>query len=85
MGKFSKFKDILKIGTAVAKPFAPGAVGTALSAVNAALADAPGSTNAEEALKTLAKDNDEQTEAILALLAHVKKQDDRIAKLEARG
>lgn len=74
MSKFDKFKEILSIGSAVAKPFVPGAAGTALSAVTAAInahPDKPSDASAA-ALKKLAEDNDEQTAAILALHERVK-------------
>jgi hypothetical protein len=75
MSKFDKFKEILNIGSAVAKPFVPGAAGTALSAVTAALNAHPErpSDASADAIKKLAADNDEQTAAILALHERVKK------------
>lgn len=74
MSKLDKFKEILNIGAAVAKPFVPGSAGTALSAVTEAInshADKPSDATAA-ALKKLAEDNDEQTAAILALHERVK-------------
>lgn len=80
MSKFGKFKEILSIGSAVAKPFVPGAAGTALSAVTDALNSHPEKPPPaiDDALKKLAADNDEQTAAILAL-------HERIKKLEAKA
>jgi hypothetical protein len=72
--KKSKFREILKIGSAVAKPFVPGSVGSILDAVNGHLDPKTGKgTDVEKALQTLAEDNDAQSEAILALHERVKK------------
>lgn len=76
MSKFSKFKDIFKIGSGVAKVFVPGGVGKVLDVVNAGLNDDNDPANTES-LKALAADNDEQTQAILAL-------HERVKALEAR-
>jgi hypothetical protein len=86
MGKFDKFKDILAIGTALGKPFIPGAAGTALDAVNQALhggQDKP-SAASSDAIKQLAADNDEQTKAILSMFEYVKKLEARIIELESK-
>jgi hypothetical protein len=75
MGKFDKFKDILKIATPIAKPFVPGAAGTILDQVNGILND-PKQPN-EDAVKALAarvdEYNNEQDKAILALHDRLKK------------
>jgi hypothetical protein len=72
MSKFSKFKEILAIGSAVAKPFVPGQVGSVLDAVNGHLNKGGINGPLPDALKNLAADNDEQTQAILALHERVK-------------
>jgi hypothetical protein len=72
MSKFGKFKEILAIGSAVAKPFVPGGVGSVLDAVNKGINDKKDPLNVE-VLRKLAADNDEQTAAILALHERVKK------------
>jgi hypothetical protein len=72
MSKFSKFKEILAIGSAVAKPFVPGQVGSVLDAVNGHLHKGGIAGPLPDALKKIAADNDEQTEAILALHARLK-------------
>ncbi len=77
----SKFSDILKgvkIGAAVAKPFVPGGVGSILDTVTNTLGSHPGGeecscTNCQAALKKLAADNDEQTQAIFALHQRLQK------------
>ncbi|HEV7698652.1 MAG TPA: hypothetical protein VGO43_00340 [Pyrinomonadaceae bacterium] len=68
----SKLKDLLKIGTAVAKPFAPGAVGSVLEAVNSSIQD-KGDVQNEGALKALANRVDECEHAILVLHERLKK------------
>lgn len=70
MSKFGKFKEILNIGSAVAKPFVPGAAGSILEKVNEGLQGV--STGAgTDAVKNLAAKvdeyNNQQDEAILAL------------------
>lgn len=77
MSKFNKFKDILAIGSAVAKPFVPGGVGKVLDEVNDTLGSRRVSPASADAIKQLAADNDEQTQAILAL-------HERVKALEAR-
>lgn len=74
MSKFNKFKDILAIGSAVAKPFVPGGVGSVLDAVNKTLHTEgnPASGKIADSLKQLAADNDEQTAAILTLHERLK-------------
>jgi hypothetical protein len=72
MSKFGKFKEILSIGSAVAKPFVPGSVGKVLDAVNGQLEKGGASAASSDAIKQLAADNDEQTAAILALHERVK-------------
>lgn len=72
MSKFGKFKDILAIGSEVAKPFVPGGVGKVLDAVNGHLNKGGASPASAESLKQIAADNDEQTQAILALHERVK-------------
>lgn len=71
MSKFDKFKEIFKVGSAVSRPFVPGGVGSILDAVNKGLADKDDPANAQ-AITDLARDNDEQTQAILALHERVK-------------
>lgn len=68
----SKFKDILAIGSAVAKPFVPGVAGSVLDAVNNHLSKGGASDASAAAAKAIAADNDEQTRAILALHERVK-------------
>lgn len=68
----SKLKDILKIGTAVSRPFVPGAAGSVLDAVNASIQD-KGDVANEGALKALAARVDEQEHAILVLHERLKK------------
>lgn len=72
MSKFNRFKEILAIGSAVAKPFVPGGVNSILDAVNKGIAD-KGDPNNEAVLKTLAEVNDQQTEAILRLHERIKR------------
>jgi hypothetical protein len=72
MGKLTDILKVVKVGLPVAKVFVPGGVGQVLDVVNKSIADDSDPAN-EEALRTLAKVNDEQTEAILALHARVKK------------
>ena len=70
-----KLKDIFKIvkvGTAISKPFVPGAVGSVLDEVTKSIED-KGDPQNEGALKTMAEVNDQQTEAILALHERVRK------------
>lgn len=84
MSKLNKFKDILGIGSAVAKPFVPGQVGSVLDAVNGHLSKGGVNGALPDSIKQLAADNDEQTKAILALHARNEDQERRIAALEAR-
>lgn len=72
MSKFDSILKAVKIGSGVAKVFVPGAAGSVLDAVNKGLDNASDPATAE-LLKTIAKDNDEQTQAILALHERVKK------------
>ncbi len=72
MSKFENVLKAVKIGSGVAKVFVPGAAGSVLDAVNKGLEKADDPATAE-LLKTIAKDNDEQTQAILALHERVKK------------
>jgi len=72
MSKFGKFKDIFKIGSGVAKVFVPGGVGKVLDVVNQGLDNDDASIANADALKALAADNDEQTQAILALHERLK-------------
>jgi hypothetical protein len=78
MSKKGKFKELFKIGSAIAKPFIPPAGGSVLDAVNDHLNPAIGKgTDVEKALQTLAEDNDEQSQAILALHERVKRLEGR--------
>jgi hypothetical protein len=74
MSKFGKFKEIFGIGSAIAKPFVPGAAGSILDAVTKGLDSTgnPASGKTADAIKQLAADNDEQTQAILALHERIK-------------
>jgi hypothetical protein len=74
MSKFDSILKAVKIGSGVAKVFVPGAVGKVLDEVNKNLESDPTNTKAIEAL---AKDNDEQTQAILALHERVKKLENK--------
>lgn len=79
--KFSKFKEIFSVVAPIAKPFVPGAAGTVLDAVTKGMAanpQSPPSPASADAIKQLAADNDEQTQAILVL-------HDRIKVLEKRA
>lgn len=67
MGAFNKFKDILKIGSGIAKPFAPGAVGSILDVVSTTLDKGGASMASTNAVKELAAHVDELGEAILVL------------------
>ncbi|MEO7538876.1 MAG: hypothetical protein ABIV21_02530 [Pyrinomonadaceae bacterium] len=73
MGAFNKFKDILKIGAGVARPFAPGAVGSILDVVNATLDKGDASPTSAGALQELAAHVDETGEAILVLHRRIEK------------
>lgn len=79
MSKLDKFKSIFDAAAAIAKPFVPGAAGTALDAVTTALNGHPQepSKPSADAIKQLAADNDEQTAAILALHERVKRLEER--------
>lgn len=70
MSKFDSILKAVKIGSGVAKVFVPGAVGKVLDEVNKNLESDPTNTKAIEAL---AKDNDDQTAALLALHERVKR------------
>ncbi len=83
-GKFDKFKDILAIGSAVAKPFIPGGVGKVLDVVNSSLSKGGVSGPLPESIKQLAADNDEQTQAILALHQRNEDQEQRLRAIEAK-
>lgn len=83
MSKKDKFREIFKIGSAVAKPFVPGAVGSVLEGVNEAL-EKRGPTNAEPALKLIAKVNDEQTADIEELTQAILALHERVKRLEAK-
>jgi hypothetical protein len=67
MSKLGKFKDILAIGSAVGKPFLPGAAGSILDAVNGHLSMGGASDASKASAQQLAADNDEQTAAIIRL------------------
>ena len=71
-GKFDKFKEIFNIASTVAKPFVPGGANSVLDAVNNGLNKGNPSPASADAIKKLAQDNDEQTQAILALHERVK-------------
>lgn len=71
-----KLKDIfkgIKVGVDVGKIFAPGGVGKVLDVVSKGLDPSDASVSKDEAIKELARVNDEQTEAILALHERVRK------------
>lgn len=68
----NKFKDIFKIGAAVAKPFVPGAAGSILEAVTKSLDDTDDVQNVG-ALKALAERVDECEHAILVLHKRLEK------------
>lgn len=74
MGKLDKLSKILKIGSAVGKPFLPGAAGSILDAVTKSIADEDDPQNVE-GLKALAERCDEIEHAILIL-------DERLDALE---
>ena len=61
----------VKVGTSIGKEVAPGALGRVFESVSTSIADPddPGNT---AALEALAKENQEQTAAILALHERVK-------------
>ena len=84
MSKFDKFRDILAIGSAVAKPFVPGGVSSVLDAVNGQLSKGGASTASADSIKQLATDNDEQTKAILALHARNEAQQVEINAIKAK-
>lgn len=67
--KFDKFKSAFKIGSTVAKPFAPGGIGTLLDLVNAGLED---------------KDDPENQAAIMAVATAVAQLDERLQELEGK-
>lgn len=75
MSKFDKFKQILSVGSVVAKPFLPGAAGSILEQVNGMVNDPHKST--DDAVKALAEKvdeyNNQQDQAILALHERLKK------------
>jgi hypothetical protein len=72
MGKLDKFREIFKVGVAVSKPFIPPTIGSVLDVVSKSVNDKDDPAN-EKALEALARDNDAQTAAILALHERVKK------------
>ena len=67
-----KFREIFAIAAPIAKPFVPGAAGSVLDAINKGLNNGGASNASAEALRKLAADNDEQTQAIIALHERVK-------------
>lgn len=71
MNKIDKIKTILNIGTAVAKPFVPGAAGSILDAVTKSINDANDPQNVE-GLKALAHRVDELEAAVLAIAEKIK-------------
>jgi hypothetical protein len=71
MSNLDKLKQIITFGSAVAKPFVPGTVGSILDAVNKGIADKSDPQN-EAVLKTLGEVNDQQTEAILRMHERLK-------------
>lgn len=78
----SKFKDILiNVGLTAGKQFVPPAAGNVLDEVVKGLAKS-GPTNAGDVVQTLAKDNDEQTQAILALHARLSAAEAEIVELK---
>lgn len=83
MSKFDSILKAVKIGSGVAKVFVPGAVGKVLDEVNKGLEDKNDPAN-EAAIKALANkvveleaDNNEQTQAILALHERVKRLENK--------
>lgn len=82
----SKFKDIFKVvvpvASAVAKPLIPGIAGTALDAVTEQLSKGGASDASKASIQQLAKDNDEQTHAILALHERQLKTESDIAEIK---
>jgi hypothetical protein len=83
MSKFDKITKIIKIGSGVAKPFVPGSIGDLLDVVNKGLADETDPAN-EKVLKEMAKVNDAQTEAIIAISTRQDALEARVKKLEGR-
>ena len=70
MSKFGKFKDVFNTVSPFVTPFVPGSVGSILDKVSGGLnGSSPASA---DAIKQIAADNDEQTQAILALHERVK-------------
>lgn len=82
MSKFGKFKDILAISSTFAKPFVPGSVGKVLDVVNGQLEKGGSSPASAEAIKQLGADNDDQTEAIIALHQRNEDQERRLKAIE---
>ncbi len=78
-----KFGSIFHIASAVGKQFLPPAGGAILDAVNETIGErTPG--DQPDALRTLAADNDSQTQAILALSHVVADLKARVEALEAK-
>lgn len=84
MSKLGKFKMIVGVATGLAKPFVPGAAGTLLDVVNGTLNGGTSSPTSATALTQIAADNDEQTEAILAMHARQEDFDARLKALEGK-
>lgn len=72
-----KWKDLLKIGTGVGKVVLPKPAGSILDAVNNSINDESDPANSQ-GLRELARVNDEQTEAILALHERLKRLEDKV-------
>jgi hypothetical protein len=84
VGKLDKFKQIFAAAEPLAKPFVPGGVGNVLDVVNGALNKGAPSPASADAIKQLAVDNDQQTQAILALHARLKAAEDTIVILKQK-
>jgi hypothetical protein len=82
MGKLDKFKDFLKIGTAVGKVIAPGMAGSVLDAVNKSLNNESDAGNAG-AIQALAEDNAEQDEVLILLTNKYVALEQRVKQLES--
>lgn len=82
MSKFDSILKAVKIGGGIGKVFLPGAAGSVLSVVTDAIdqhSDKP-SEASKDALTALARDNDEQTAALLALHERVKALEAKIGR-----
>jgi len=77
----SKFKDIFKVASGIAKPFVPGIGGSILDVVNSSIENHNDPGNSE-GLKALAENDHEQDQAILAIHARQNDLDARLKALE---